>query len=63
MAVSEECDQLLIDSPDATDEPKQVQRRITFYVKDRSGKMTSKEVPCADERERKTDASRREFFI
>lgn len=53
MHATEECDQLLIDSPDPADEPKPIHRRITFYVMDtKSGKMLSKEVPSADESER-----------
>ncbi|KAI6184934.1 Protein SZT2 [Aphelenchoides bicaudatus] len=57
MALTEECDQLLIDSPDPANEAKPIHRRITFYMKDRSGKVLPKEVPCADESERRRESS------
>jgi hypothetical protein len=53
MLSSEECDQLLIDSPETVDDLHHLPHRsVAFYVMTTSGKMISKNVPCADETER-----------
>jgi hypothetical protein len=49
---TEECDQLLIDSPDPISEPLRIQIGITFYATDKSGKTKMKEIPSVDESER-----------
>ncbi|KAI6221740.1 Protein SZT2 [Aphelenchoides besseyi] len=52
MQKTEECDQLLIDNPDSSSEPKPIHRPMTFYKTDKSGRRKAFEIPCADESER-----------